>query len=1736
MKRCLGCMEEYDDSLEICPHCGYVEGTMPDEAIHMIPGTILHNRYIIGKTVGFGGFGVTYIAWDTVLELRVAIKEYLPSEFSTRMPGRPQLTIFNGNKAEQFNEGMKKFLDEARRLAKFQNEEGIVKIYDCFEENATAYIIMEYLEGVTLAEYINEVGTVPVDVAIAMVTPIMHSLKAVHSEGIIHRDIAPDNIMISADNKIKLIDFGAARYATTSHSRSLTVIIKPGYSPEEQYRSRGDQGPHTDVYAVGAVIYKLITGKTPPDAMERRAHFESERKDILNIPSKLGVNISTDKENAILNAMNVRIEDRTPDMDTMIKELTGNEPVARRNGKIKKIDVLKWPFGVKIAVPTALAAIVTLLVLFFTGVIGFNKISPREIYIPEGMTRIPRIVSMEEETARAELEKRQINLVVSGVQYDEQIDAGCILYQSMSVGSVVPVNYSMNVIMSVGTEQVEVPYVIDLPKERAIEELEAERFTYEIVEEYDSVVEEGCIISQSVKGGNEIDLGSIIVLTVSLGRDPEITYEFSGDTMPDLVGMDFDDAKKICEAYGIRLVASEYVYSDTASAMSILSQTIAKDADIQNDIVVEITISKGQVIRKVPLLVYREEAKAIEMLENRTIQYEIEYAASETVAQGCVISQSVEAGTIVAENEKVALVVSTGAPQFEMINVVGQQSSVATEQLQGLGLIVTINYSYDANTPEGEVLEQNITEGTLVRKGDEVTITACSKSELIEVPAVSGQKYESAEEQLKNAGFKVEKNEIYNAKIEKGIVISQTPVAGSMQLEKTKILLTVSLGKEPYTVRFDPVGGAVSLSEKTVYDTETFGELPTPTKANHKFLGWYTAQNAGTKVTESMVVAMNGDITLYARWERVLVQVSFDANGGTTGTTSSYLGVGEKYVLPTASRRYFNFDGWYTEKTGGTKVTSSTDVSNSAKHTLYAHWTAKTVVVTYDAADGTASNNSKTYELGHNYENVTATRTGYTFMGWFTKANGQGERITVDTIVTSESTHTLYAYWSNSAYTVSLDSNGGNSISNIQVEYASEYGTLPTPLKTGYVFDGWYTERTAGTQITAASKVNVAANHTLYAHWSNATYTMRFNSNGGSCSTSSKSVIYDMLCGTLPMPTRTGYVFDGWYTDSNVLINEQTKVAITEDITVYAHWTKGIYAANFDANGGNCETTSIAITYDNAFGTLPTPTRTGYRFDGWYTSNVGGSLITSETTVGYAGNYTLYAHWTALTFTVTFNANGGSVTTASKDVVYDGTYGMLPTPARGGYTFDGWFTETSGGSQVIADNIYNTAADITLYAQWGTNSYTVSFDANGGNVSQGSKNVVYAANYGTLPTPTRNGYTFDGWYTAASGGTRVVAETKVEIINNITLYAHWSNASYTVTFNANGGNASEPSKSVKYNSNYGDLATATRTGYTFEGWYTETSGGNKVTASTQVTKADNHTLYAHWKANSYTVTLNANGGTVSKASISVTYDGTYSGLVNPVERAGYDFDGWYTAASGGTKVNPGDKVTITSNQTLYAHWKAYVWGYDLSNSYITCGDAHYVSYKNGVINCNIIIKFRTKATIEDGILFESTNGPNNAVLALFIKDKKIHVLSEDSEYPQPYDSPIEYTLKPNTEYEIQINPSLDWMSIERRGTYRLNENGVNVKNGDITINMFKNPNGYTVFGSYSAHYNHTSEYIVLRATNVFILAFWSPGFTGENNSYDGEANFEMSGPTIHNIGIVNCQFAPGTKAEKIYIN
>ena len=525
-------MNEYQTDSWICPNCGYDQRTLPENALHMRPGSLLSNRYLIGKVLGFGGFGVTYLAWDHVLQQRVAIKEYLPSEFATRAAGKTEVTVFSGNKAQQFADGMRKFVEEAKRLAKFQNEPGIVRIYDSFEANNTAYIVMEFLDGETLDDYLKRVGKVSVEQAIDMLSPVIKSLEAVHKAGVIHRDIAPDNIFLTHDGKVKLIDFGAARYATTSHSRSLTVIIKPGYSPEEQYRSRGEQGPHTDVYALAAVLYRMITGETPPDALERRAYLENKKKDTLIPPSKY-CKVSKNQENAILNALNIYAESRTSTAEDFLNDLTSTAQIRRVKGTIKVLDLMKWPLWAKITVPTLGITAITALTLLVTGVVEFGG-NPLQVFTLGGNSvRVPNVVNSSIGVAQEKLDESSLTPVISGREISETVPANMVLRQGVDAGSVVEKGTEVDLYISAAPEiEVEpglmpdLSYYTEAEAQSALDNLGAETH---VEYEYSNDVAEGLVIRSSIGYGEPLPENEPVTLYVSKGPDPAAKEESSDD-------------------------------------------------------------------------------------------------------------------------------------------------------------------------------------------------------------------------------------------------------------------------------------------------------------------------------------------------------------------------------------------------------------------------------------------------------------------------------------------------------------------------------------------------------------------------------------------------------------------------------------------------------------------------------------------------------------------------------------------------------------------------------------------------------------------------------------------------------------------------------------------------------------------------------------------------------------------------------------------------------------------------------------------------------------------------------------------------------------------------------------------------------------------------------------------------------------------------------------------------------
>lgn len=301
---CFNCFHEKKNT-DVCPHCKYRDTQGNNKSNALKKGSVLAGRYLVGRILGVGGFGITYIGYDLRNKVRIAIKEYLPQQLAYRINGNTNITIYPGEKREIFKLGINKFLDETNILVNFKKDINTVNIYNFFKENNTAYYIMDYIEGVTLSEYmVIKDSTFRLSEAIEVLIPIMDTLDKVHEAGTLHRDISPDNIYITHQGKVLLLDFGAAKYNLGSVSKSMLTVYKRGFAPIEQYRQNMKQGPCTDVYALAATFYTLITGTIPPDSLDRYI------KDELIRPSILVKHMGKELEQVVLRGLSVLPQNR----------------------------------------------------------------------------------------------------------------------------------------------------------------------------------------------------------------------------------------------------------------------------------------------------------------------------------------------------------------------------------------------------------------------------------------------------------------------------------------------------------------------------------------------------------------------------------------------------------------------------------------------------------------------------------------------------------------------------------------------------------------------------------------------------------------------------------------------------------------------------------------------------------------------------------------------------------------------------------------------------------------------------------------------------------------------------------------------------------------------------------------------------------------------------------------------------------------------------------------------------------------------------------------------------------------------------------------------------------------------------------------------------------------------------------------------------------------------------------
>ena len=318
LSKCLGCMEDFRGYP--CPNCGYDPEKTKNAEYALTPETILAGKYLVGKVLGQGGFGITYIGWDIALERKVAIKEYYPSGQVSRSPGTRNLTWYTTEAAEQAHrDGIQMFLKEARKMSKVDGIPGVVRVLDLFQENGTAYIVMEFIEGVTLKAKLQQTGPLPWEQVRELFLSVVQTMAQVHKAGLVHRDLSPDNIMLLPDGSVKILDLGAAKDLSINSGASSMQVAKSGFSPLEQYTQRGGSGPWTDVYSMAATIYYTLTGKLPPNAIDRLD------KDTLSWENAALLALPPQTLKALQKAMAVQAQNRTQSMDVLGQGLMGKK-------------------------------------------------------------------------------------------------------------------------------------------------------------------------------------------------------------------------------------------------------------------------------------------------------------------------------------------------------------------------------------------------------------------------------------------------------------------------------------------------------------------------------------------------------------------------------------------------------------------------------------------------------------------------------------------------------------------------------------------------------------------------------------------------------------------------------------------------------------------------------------------------------------------------------------------------------------------------------------------------------------------------------------------------------------------------------------------------------------------------------------------------------------------------------------------------------------------------------------------------------------------------------------------------------------------------------------------------------------------------------------------------------------------------------------------------------------------
>ncbi|WP_164821249.1 InlB B-repeat-containing protein [Paenibacillus koleovorans] len=804
----------------------------------------------------------------------------------------------------------------------------------------------------------------------------------------------------------------------------------------------------------------------------------------------------------------------------------------------------------------------------------------------------------------------------------------------------------------------------------------------------------------------------------------------------------------------------------------------------------------------------------------------------------------------------------------------------------------------------------------------------------------------------------------------------------------TPVTYTVNYNGNDATTGTPPTGG--SQSYNTTFNV--VGNTGTLTKTGHTFAGWtMSSDGTGTVYNATSSFTLTGDTTLYAKWTPITYTLTYNGNSNTSGTVPSSASQAYNSTVTVASnsgiltRTDYTFAGWNTQADGlGTDYAVGSPLLLTGNITLYAKWTPNGYTVTYNGNNASSGNVPTDSNYYLNGATVTVlgkgslVRTGHTFLGWTQDSNGTGTLYTADTppstITMGTSNIVLYAKWDINSYTITYDGNmntagnppadPGSSLYNSTITLGNS-GTLS---KTGYTFDGWNTQADGlGTSYQVGASYTVgASNTTLYAKWTINNYPVTYYGNGssGGAPPSTQNHNYDStvtVLGNTGSLVKTGHTFSHWNTQADGngtdLSPNGTFTMGAEAKTLYAVWSINSYKITYNGNGstfGNVPTDddehkyNSTVTLKSNTGTL---SKTGYTFTGWNTTANGNGTSYAEGADYTMGptDVTLYAEWTPIPYKVTYDGNGntsGTVPVDGATHIYESSVTVLGNSGplvKTGHTFASWNTAANGTGTPYAalSTMTMGSSNVTLFAQWTINSYTLTYDGNTNTTGSAPPAASYV--YDTTVTVTGNtygltkiGHTFSGWSTSSTVGGTVygTGDTFLMVAANTTLYAVWTPVPYSVLYDGNGqsdGDAPVGGTNHFYNDTVtvlGNTGTLVKTGHTFAGWNTASNGSGESysPAATLTMGAADITLYARWTVNSYTITYDGNSNTTGSAPTAASFlyntTATVSANTYGLSRTGYTFTGWNTSADGtGTHYAGGATFTMGAEPVLlYAEW------------------------------------------------------------------------------------------------------------------------------------------------------------------------------------------------------------------------